>query len=68
MSFADRVITGLKTVVLIEERVTTLSDTVRSLKSLTEAKLVDHDRRLTRLETIIEITRPEGTALRIAPP
>ncbi len=68
MSFADRVITGLKTVVLIEERVTTLSDTVRSLKSLTEAKLVDHDRRLTRLETIIEITRPEGTTLRIAPP
>jgi len=68
MSFTDRILSGLKTVILIEERVTTLSETVHALKSLTEQKLTDHDRRLTRLETIIDLTRPNNTPLHLAPP
>jgi hypothetical protein len=68
VSFADRILAGLKTVVLIEERVTTLSHTVRDLKAVAEGKLADHERRLTRVETIIEIARPDGSTLRIAPP
>jgi hypothetical protein len=68
MSLADRVLSGLKTVVLIEERVTTLTTTLRDLKSTAEGRLNDHERRLTRLETIIEIARPDGATLRIAPP
>jgi len=68
MSFTDRILSGLKTVILIEERVTTLSATVHALKSLTEQKLTDHDRRLTRLETIIDLTRPNNTPLRLGPP
>jgi hypothetical protein len=68
MTFADRILTGLKTVVLIEERVTTLTTILRDLKTTAEGKLADHDRRLTRLETIVEIARPDGSTLRIAPP
>jgi hypothetical protein len=68
MSLADRVLTALKTVVLIDERVTTLTTTLRDLKAAAEAKLNDHERRLTRLETIVEIARPDGATLRIAPP
>jgi hypothetical protein len=68
MTFADRILTGLKTVVLIEERVSSLTTILRDLKTATEGKLADHERRLTRLETIIEIARPDGATLRIAPP
>ncbi len=67
MSFTDRILSGLKTVVLIEERVTALSATVAALKIAAEAKLANHEARLTRIETIIEIARPDGTTLRIAP-
>jgi hypothetical protein len=67
VSFADRILAGLKTVVLIEERVTTLNHTVRDLKTIAGGKLADHERRLTRVETIIEIIRPDGSTLRIAP-
>ena len=45
------------------ERVTTLTDGVRTLAKRVE----DHHTRLVRLETIIEITRPDGTVLRLAP-
>jgi hypothetical protein len=45
------------------ERMTVLSDGIRTVLS----KLEDHDRRLTRLETMVEIARPDGTVLRIAP-
>jgi hypothetical protein len=68
MSLADRVLSGLKTVILIEERVTTLAQTVKDLKTSSEQKLADHGRRLTRVETIIEIAGPDGASLRIAPP
>jgi hypothetical protein len=63
----DRILSGLKTVVLIEERVTSLSMTLKELKGTAESKLANHEARLTRLETIIEIARPDGTTLRIAP-
>ncbi len=68
MSFTDRILSGLKTVVLIEERVTALSSAVKDLKGAAESKLANHEARLTRIETIIEIARPDGGTLRIAPP
>jgi hypothetical protein len=66
MSFADRVLSGLKTIVLIEERTKLLDDALRSIKAKVETTVADHERRLTRLETIIEITRPDGGVLRIS--
>jgi hypothetical protein len=68
LSITDRILSGLKTVVLIEERVTILSATVKELKGAAEAKLADHESRLTRRETVIEIAKPDGSALRITPP
>jgi len=32
-----------------------------------QTKVEDHEKRLVRVETIIEITRPDGTTLRILP-
>lgn len=66
MSFGERLLGSLKTIVLIEERNKTLDEAVRSLKTKVETTLADHEKRLTRLETIIEITRPDGGVLRIA--
>jgi hypothetical protein len=44
------------------ERVTGLTDGVKSLAK----KVEDHQSRIVRLETIIEIARPDGAVLRIA--
>lgn len=68
MSIGERILGGLKTIVLIEERTKVLDDMVKSLKSKVDTTLTDHEKRLTRLETIIEIARPDGTVLRTAPP
>jgi len=68
MSLADRILSGLKTVVLIEERVSTLASSLATLREATEAKLANHETRLTRIETLIEIARPDGAVLRIALP
>jgi hypothetical protein len=68
MSLADRILSGLKTVVLIEERVSRLGSSVDALKDATETKLANHETRLTRIETLIEIARPDGSVLRIAEP
>lgn len=68
MSLADRILSGLKSVILIEEKVTTLAALTKDLKSAAEAKLADHETRLTRIETIIELARPDGSILRIARP
>ena len=46
----------------LSERVTTLTDGVKGLAG----KIENHNARLVRLETIIEITRPDGGVLRIA--
>lgn len=47
----------------LSERVTTLTDGVKALAKRVE----DHQTRLVRLETIVEITRPDGEVLRLAP-
>jgi hypothetical protein len=44
------------------ERVSTLTEGVRALAKRVE----DHQTRLVRLETIVEIVRPDGAVLRIA--
>jgi hypothetical protein len=46
----------------LAERVTTLTDGVKALARRVE----DHQTRLVRLETIIEIARPDGAVLRVA--
>jgi len=46
----------------LSERVTTLTDGVKALAKRVE----DHQTRLVRLETIVEITRPDGGVLRPA--
>lgn len=66
MTFGERLLGGLKTIVLIEERTKILDDSVRALKARVDTTLADHEKRLTRLETIVEITRPDGGVLRIA--
>jgi hypothetical protein len=45
------------------ERITVLTDGVKTVLT----KVEDHEKRLIRLETLIEIARPDGTTLRIAP-
>ncbi len=47
----------------LSERVTTLTDGVKALAQRVE----DHQTRLIRLETIVEIVRPDGAVLRLAP-
>lgn len=68
MSFAERVLAGLKTIVLIEERTRALDELLKAVSAKVEAGLADHEKRLVRLETVVEITRPQGGVLRIAPP
>ncbi len=48
----------------LSERVTTLTEGVKGLAG----KVENHNTRLVRLETIIEIARPDGALLRIASP
>ena len=45
------------------ERITVLADSLKTLL----AKVEDHEKRLVRLETMVEIARPDGATLRIAP-
>jgi hypothetical protein len=47
----------------LSERVTTLTDGVKALAKRVE----DHQTRLVRLETIVEIARSGGGVLRLAP-
>ncbi len=47
----------------LAERVTTLTEGVKALA----VKVEDHQTRLVRLETIVEIARPDGAVLRLAP-
>ena len=68
MSFAERVLAGLKTIVLIEERTKALDELLKAVSAKVEAGLANHEKRLVRLETVVEITRPQGGVLRIAPP
>ena len=45
------------------ERIAVLADGVKTIV----AKVEDHEARLVRLETIVEIARPDGSVLKIAP-
>ncbi len=65
MSLTDRLIAGLRTIVLIDERTKLTVETLKALKAKTEAGMADHEKRLIRLETIVEIARPDGAVLRI---
>ncbi len=55
------------------DRISRLAALAERLSSLTEAiktlaaKVEDHQTRLVRLETIIALTRADGTTLRLAP-
>jgi hypothetical protein len=68
VSLGDRILSGLKTIVLIEERTKALDEAFKGLKSKIDNGMADHEKRLTRLETIVEITRPDGGVLRITSP
>jgi hypothetical protein len=63
MSLYSDAFRAFKSIILVEERFERISDRLD--------ELVDEMRhlsgRVTRLETIIEITRPDGTTLKIAP-
>lgn len=67
MNFSDRIVSGLKTMLLIQEQVARLEASQKSLQEAFKTKIEDHERRLTRVETIIEIARPDGAVLRLAP-
>ena len=66
MSFGERVLAGLKTIVLIEKRSNALAESLNGVKTKVETGLADHEKRLVRLETMVEITRPDGGGLSIA--
>jgi len=55
---------GLRTVMGLTAKVETLGASTEKLSQ----ELRDLDRRLVRVETIIEVTRTDGATLRIAPP
>jgi hypothetical protein len=67
MTLSDRIISGLKTMLLIQEQVTRLEASQQNLQEAFRTKIEDHDRRLTRIETIIEIAKPDGAVLRLTP-
>ena len=62
MSALGDIMAGLRTVIDLTGRVETLTGNVNRLT----ADLRDMDRRLIRVETIIEVTRSDGATLRIA--
>lgn len=66
MSLGDRIVNGMKTIFLIEEQTRQLGDALKEIRTKIDTGLADHEKRLTRLETIIEIARPDGAILRIA--
>jgi hypothetical protein len=45
-----------------------LDELLKAVSGKVEAGLADYEKRLVRLETVVEITRPRSGALRIAPP
>lgn len=63
MSVFSEVLAGLKTAIELNSKVVTVAETVKELA----AEIRDIDRRLVRVETLIEIAKPaEGAVLRIA--
>jgi hypothetical protein len=62
MSAISDILTGLKTVMDLTTKVGALTQDINTLA----AEVRDIDRRLVRVETIIEVTRTDGAVLRIA--
>ena len=62
MSAISDILTGLKTVMDLTTKVGALTQDIDTLA----AEVRDLDRRLVRVETIIEVTRADGAVLRIA--
>jgi hypothetical protein len=62
MSTIKDILNGLKTAIELNSKVVSVANAVDRLA----LDMRDFDRRLVRLETIVEITRPEGGVLRIA--
>ena len=62
MSAISDILTGLKTVMELTAKVGGLTQDIDRLA----AEVRDIDRRLVRVETIIEVTRADGSVLRIA--
>jgi hypothetical protein len=63
MSMIKDILSGLKTTIELNGKVVSVANAVDRLAT----DMRNLDRRLVRVETIIEITRPDGGILRIAP-
>ena len=63
MSFYDRIVGGLKNQILLSDQVTRISANVDKL----QADIFDHEKRLIRIETLIDLTR-SGVGPRGRPP
>jgi hypothetical protein len=64
MSVLDKVIAGLRSTVELTHKVEALGKSVEALNNLYR----DLDRRLVRVEVVIEIHKPDGSILKIAGP
>ena len=64
MTFYGEAIAAIRSMILVDERVQTLVGRVDRLADDVQAM----DKRLVRLETIIEVARPDGATLRLARP
>jgi hypothetical protein len=62
MSAISDILAGLKTAIELNSKVVSVANAVDRLAT----DMRDFDRRLVRVETIIEITRPDGGVMRIA--
>jgi hypothetical protein len=62
MSAIKDILAGLKTAIELNGKVVSVAGAVERLAT----DVRDLDRRLVRVETIIEITKPDGATLRIA--
>jgi hypothetical protein len=62
MSVIKDILAGLKTAIELNGKVVSVGNAVDRLAT----DMRDFDRRLVRVETIIEISRPDGGVLRIA--
>jgi hypothetical protein len=63
MSTISDILAGLKTAIELNSKVISVATAVERLAT----DMRDLDRRLTRVETIIEITRTDGSVLRLTP-
>jgi hypothetical protein len=64
VSVIKEILDGLRTAIELNGKVVSVAHAVDRLAT----DVRDLDRRLVRIETIVEITRPDGGTLRIAPP